>query len=509
MVEKQRDSISVEKNDDLLTIHINCPATFEIKDTKNNLKVLYILLRLFKSQKGKNLVTFSRISALFGLKSRQDSNNFYRDFLASGEDILHFLQRKKKLNKAFPIIEKQILANPLLPIGEHFKEFLRCNPEFKMTEATFKSYASRIDALKIKKRYDQLITKKEIKPDKERFLKEIIEEEATSTQQRKTILSVFPELQQEQKEVVKEASFLSHFDKFGKNIIVMYLIACGLNYQTLGLLMGVSKATIHNVFYSLSFLKRLLLNSIKWWSGEIATDEKWLKINKKWYYVISIVDNRTGFPLYFQVVSDLTASTWKIFFQRFYKIYGKPRLIISDGSGSIAKALKDVFPDSNHQLCKFHKLKNLTKRIYQSHTSSKEKKKMFRLVNGIFKNTTYFGRKRAARKLIEISPDNVSKYVENSILEKWNQLTKGYTSNSAERWNRKIEKVTQGRYGLKSEKFVVQLITSLWLKEAVQNKIHLRQSFVHNVNIRRLSQENLQMCNVIELFKHKLLGKVA
>lgn len=509
MIKTQKDTNCVEKKDSVLTVKLNCPAQFEIKDTNHNKKVLYVLFRLFKTENGNNFATFKEISAFFDLKSRQDSNNFYREFLASGEDFLLFLQRKKKLNEAFPVIEKQILRNPLLSMKEHFQEFIETNPELKMSETAFKSYASQIDALKLKKRYDQLITKKEIRPDKERFLKEILEDEETSNLHKKEIIATFPELQKSEKEKQKEVSFLNNFDKFGRNILVMFMIVCGLNFQILGLLFGCSKATIHNIFYSLNFVKRLLLNSIKWWSGEVSTDEKWLKINKKWHYVISIVDNKTGFPLYFQVVSDLTADTWKIFFQRFYKIYGKPRLIISDGSGAIANAIKQVFPESNHQLCKFHKLKNLRTKIYQSYATSEEKNRMFKLADGIFKNKSYFGRKRAALTLMKVSPEKVSKYVESSILGKWEQLIKGFTSNSAERWNRKIKKATQGRYGLKSEKFVVQLITSLWLKEAINNKIHLEKSFIEKVNIKKLSQENLQMGNVIQFFKDKLLEKVA
>ena len=88
---KANDTVSVQQKDENLLIRVNCPISFEIKDTQNNRKALYILLRLFKSENGKNLATFEKISALFCLNSRQDSNNFYREYLASGEDLLHFL----------------------------------------------------------------------------------------------------------------------------------------------------------------------------------------------------------------------------------------------------------------------------------------------------------------------------------------------------------------------------------------------------------------------------------
>ncbi len=99
----------------------------------------------------------------------------------------------------------------------------------------------------------------------------------------------------------------------------------------------------------------------------------------------------------------------------------------------------------------------------------------------------------------------------NKLQKKENEknLTKGYTSNASERWNRKIEKVISGRYGLKSEKFVEQLVTSLWLKEAIRDKRHLGKSFVDELNIKSVCQENLKMCNIIDFVKHNLVQKVA
>ncbi len=103
----------------------------------------------------------------------------------------------------------------------------------------------------------------------------------------------------------------------------------------------------------------------------------------------------------------------------------------------------------------------------------------------------------------------MASYIEKSILNKWKHLTKGYTSNSAERWNRKIEKVTQGRYGLKSVKFVDQLVVSLWLKSAIEDKRHFDECFIHDINIRKICQENLQTGKIIVFVKNKLLKNIA
>jgi len=515
VVEKQEDSIIVKKNDNYLNISINCPIQFSLKDTLNNRKVLYVLFRLLKNENKAHLVTFQQISALFGLKSRQDSNNFHREFLHSEKDFLFYLERKRKLKAALPLIEKQVLKNPLLSMHEQYTKFMEANPTLEMSEVSFRNYYAEIDAVKLRKRYMQLISSeekqsgKEITLDKERLLKEILEDEALSKRKRKAIVEEFPELMQTDKEAKKEVSFLQNFDKFGKNILVMFLVASGLNYQVLSFLLGISKTSVHNLFHSLSFIKRMIMSSIMWWSGEISTDEKWIRINGERRYILSIVDNKTGFPLDFQVVRNLKIETWKLFFSRFYQHYGIPRIVISDGSGAIANAIKQVFPSANHQLCKFHKLKNLRRKIYQSNCSHSKEKKMLKLANGIFRNQTYYGRKRAAQRLMEIAPQKVSLYVEKSILNKWNQLTKRYTSNSSERWNRKIDKAISGRYGLKSVAFVIQLITSLWLKECLMDRRHFEKCLIHEFNLKKICQESMQVSNIIEFFKDKLLNKVA
>ena len=117
-------------------------------------------------------------------------------------------------------------------------------------------------------------------------------------------------------------------------------------------------------------------------------------------------------------------------------------------------------------------MKNLYRRIYLNIQNPEMRSRMLSLVKGIFWNTSYYGRKRAAKKLMEIGCPAISDYVRKNILGDWKNLTKGYTSNASERWNRKIEKVISGRYGLKSEKFAEQLISGLWLKETIRDNRH-------------------------------------
>ena len=109
---------------------------------------------------------------------------------------------------------------------------------------------------------------------------------------------------------------------------------------------------------------------------------------------------------------------------------------------------------------------------------------------------------------MKCAPDRVSEYVRKNIMSNWKYLTKSLTSNASERWNRKIEKVIAKRYGLKSVKFVEQLITALWLKESMRNKIHFENSFIHKINLTEECQEYTKMCSFTKLIAHNLLKKV-
>jgi len=101
-------------------------------------------------------------------------------------------------------------------------------------------------------------------------------------------------------------------------------------------------------------------------------------------------------------------------------------------------------------------------------------------------------RKNTARKIVETNVPGVSQYVAKNIIGDWKHLNLMKTSNSVERWNRKIEKVTSGRYGLKSVEFVDKLLDGLWLKEILFDQRHQKEVFSTELNMFSICQENLK-----------------
>ncbi len=83
------------------------------------------------------------------------------------------------------------------------------------------------------------------------------------------------------------------------------------------------------------------------------------------------------------------------------------------------------------------------------------------------------------------------------------------TSNATERWNCKDRKCYLQKIWLKSELFVDQLITSLWLKETIRNNKHFVNCFIDNINLTRICQENVKVCNFTDIIKRESLDRVA
>ena len=165
--------------------------------------------------------------------------------------------------------------------------------------------------------------------------------------------------------------------------------------------------------------------------------------------------------------SRIDSLSWEVFFREFKILYGTPKLLQSDGSTSLLVAKEKVFPGVRHQLCKFHKLRNLVRVIYGTAADRGLLKRCVRLARHIFSNGYVSSRKSAARRLQEVGGKEVSEYVQEHIISCWRKLSLSLTItiNVSERFNRKIEKSMGVRYGIKikSEESARVMLRALWL----------------------------------------------
>ena len=499
--------LTVEINDTTLVITSQAFCG-EFQNTEDNQKALFVFLRLLTCpETGKALFTYQQIADGFGKNDRRDIDNFVRDFRKRGGDFLTYLSRKNtKKDRLFPRIERQILEAPLLSPAEQYRLFCETHPQEQLCEKTFRSYLNDIAVTKLLKRFRQLGFKDEQSLDMRRYVQELMELEALSRVKRKEIVENFPEVESASPSLARgEASRRLSSAGLGSKLFAVIFYACGLSQEMLALLLGASTTSIHNWIYSICAeeLNWRVMRDIVRWSGQVSVDEKWIKIQGTWYFVLCAVDSVSGFPLLMDLYPRLDTGSWTLFFKHFKALYGVPKLIQSDGSKALAAGRERVFAGVRYQLCKFHKLKNLMKHLRRHIHDPKLLKRCHRLAKHIFSNTWISSRKHAAHTLCKLAGEPVTAYIEAHVLSCWRSLTRSLTSNVSERFNRKIERAVSARYGIPSEESARVILRSVWLKEVLLNgQQHLEAtSELRSIDVSRICQEHVDTGNILQFFR--------
>jgi transposase-like protein len=504
--------ISVEFTD--TTIRIQSQAfSCEFPEVENNRKAILVFLRsLCSPETGKPLFTYQQLADAFGYKARQNVENFVAEFRASEQSFLQFLTRvNTKYDRLFPLVEAQILSSVFLSVHQHYVGFCEAHPQEKLSEATFREYVKGIDGGKILQRVRQVVSTTELGLDVQRYLQELLDLKELSAVKRKEIVEVLPAGDASSSTDRSAPGVEFSHPAVSRKVLVVLLYVYNVPQEVLALLFGVGKTSIHTWIYAIcgEEVEWHILREIVCWSGQVCFDEKWVKIKGQWSFVLCAVDSVSGFPLLVALYPTLDTVSWTLFFKRFYALYGRPTLIQSDGSRALAAAREIVFAGVRYQLCKFHKLRNLMKRLRHHIHDALLLRRCCRLARHIFSNTWVSSRKQAAKTLQPLAGQEVSDYVESHILSVWRHLTQSLTNNAAERFNRKIEKCLAGRYGFSSATSVEVLLRGLWLKELVLNgRKHLAAtSQIVELDLAEICQESLNVDKILHNFDDYALSR--
>jgi transposase-like protein len=479
---------------------------FEFPDVGKNKKAILVFLRsLCSPETGNPLFTYQQIADAFDYAARQNVENFVAEFHASGDDFNAFLSRvNSKWDRVFPLVEAQILSCPYLSLHQHYVAFCQEHPAEKLSESTFRSYVKDMDGGKILQRVRQGIAKTDCRLDVTRYLQELLDVEEFPRVKKQEIVACFPEVKASSLVSKRMPSWALSGVDMQRKLLVVLLYVGNVSQEMLSLLFGVGKTSIHTYIYEVcsSELDWQILGKIVRWSGQVSFDEKWVKIKGEWYFVLCAVDSVSGFPLLMDLYPTLDRVSWTVFFKRVQALYGLPQLIQSDGSQALAAARGAVFPGVRYQLCKFHKLKNLMKRLRQHIQDPQIFRRAMRLAKHIFSNTSVSSRKHAAKTLQELAGQPVSSYIDEHILTSWRKLTMSLTTNASERFNRKIEKCFSGRYGIPSVESAKVLLRGLWLKELLLNgQKHMNAtSALRSIDWSRICQEHVDTGKILHFF---------
>jgi transposase-like protein len=504
--------IAVEFTDTTMRIQSHA-FSCEFPEVEKNKKAVLVFLRsLCHPETGKSLFTYQELADAFGYTARQNVENFLAEFRASEQSFVQFLTRvNTKHDRLFPLVEAQVLSSVFLSVHQHYLAFCAAHPQETLSEATFREYVKDLDGGKILQKVRQMASKTELSLDVQRYLQELLELKEVSAVKRKEIVEVFPTVETSSSEARNAPDVDLRQSAVSRKLLVVLLYVYNVPQEVLALLFGVGKTSIHTWIYAIcgEEVEWRILREIVCWSGHVSFDEKWVKIKGQWYFVLCAVDSVSGFPLLIDLYPTLDTVSWTLFFKRFDALYGRPKLIQSDGSRALAAAREIVFPGVQYQLCKFHKLKNLMKRLRQHIDDQKLLKRCTRLAKHIFSNSWVSSRKQAAKTLQNLAGQEVSAYLETHIFSVWRHLTQSLTNNAAERFNRKIEKCLSGRYGFSSTTSVEVLLRGLWLKELVLNgRKHLdATSQITKLDLAEICQESLNVDKILHSFDDYALSR--
>lgn len=112
-------ALTIEQDGSQFRVLSQAFCTDWLADTASNRKSMVVFLRLLTDEHGKPLHTYQELAALVDSENRQASSGHMEDFRASGQDMLEFLRRRRKVDAAVvSCVLSELLVEPLAGVSE-------------------------------------------------------------------------------------------------------------------------------------------------------------------------------------------------------------------------------------------------------------------------------------------------------------------------------------------------------------------------------------------------------
>jgi len=351
---------------------------------KQNTKSLSIFLRAWRHpETGKPLFTYQHIADALGYKDRQDTNNFWRQFEASGQQFRDVLQRKMNVDETVVEAVKAEVRKDILASASTFRE--RVSQKLgrpDLTEANIRAALEKVPCTVIRQQIRAEWDAGAWHPKEQKLLEAIMQEWAESgTERNESALTQLKEfgtpapeqaceeiVQVQQAEAVTSlftphAAMHAITAKMRLMVVALTLYYWNVPLSRIALWMGVSKTTTYHWVIGVAVA---VFPVVQNWISEgvqgahLLIDEKWLKIRGCWWYWFVALDNETGLPLLNRLLPS--QGSWACcWFLVLIKHLGKtPRTIITDGLAAYESAIATVFQTTTHILCVFHHQQGVT-----------------------------------------------------------------------------------------------------------------------------------------------------
>ncbi len=363
-------ALSVEEQDNKFRVKWQGNSTDWLPDTPSNRNAILVFLRALKDEKGKHMFTFQELSALFNSNNRQASSQHMEDFRDSECDFLDYLTRRRKVDSVVvEAVRHELMVDPLAKLLE-LSERVNAKLERKdLTEANIKVAMEQIPYEQIRNAIlNQLASGKAHYQESYLLSKMMESSKARSVGERAGIqipeatgMSISDPTSIKSL-VTPDIPTSSTKDSLKWVVYCMVLYYYGVPLSVLGSWLNVHKTTVLRWMIGLALelfplVYRWIYDGVK--ANIVYIDEKWLKVQGKWYYWFVVLDSETGLPVLASLLE--TKSRWSCrWIGCKLKQMGKiPKVIITDGLPGYPQ-LVGMLKGAKHILCHFHHQQGVT-----------------------------------------------------------------------------------------------------------------------------------------------------
>jgi transposase-like protein len=355
------------------------------KKTPANKKVLWVFLRALRSSKdSKPFFTHEQIAQAFGYTHRQNTQNFEQELHKCDDDLLAYLQHKRKVDDAVvQAVQEAVRKRPLAPATHFLKEVVVELERPDLTAENIRTALQQVPCTVIRPVLQRQWEAGRFHPKEEVVLQEALA--AVLSSQPCAGRTVSDELKRLGVEPIEamEAQVIQRqhhaaiavllsprakvawvSDKIQVMVLALTLYFWNVPLSRIALWLGVSKSSVYQWVMGLAvalfpIIQAWIVLRVK--AARVAIDEKWLKIRTQWHYWFVTLDETTALPLCMAFLPTRTkwACCWMLVT---LKHLGKtPRAVITDGLSGYAASLPMVFPRAKHLLCLFHHQQGVTR----------------------------------------------------------------------------------------------------------------------------------------------------
>ncbi len=383
-------------------------------DTASNRKAVVVFLREMRdSESGRWVFTEAELAQLFGSSNRQAVDGHMKDFREAGGKILEYLKRKRKVDdEVIELVWEQFCVDPYRSLSELTARVnAGYSGEKALNEGNVREAFSQISGYKVWRKMLKGLENGQAQYTQEFLIERLLELVSESSAESEQVPALpegldvgklrgaevhgeslltqvkIPEFLDEGLDAIfSPCADTPGVDRHvsdawegasGLIILVFVLYSSGLSYALIGGWIGVDASTICRWLEPFSAWGWLWLQQQRvYFSGQVAVDEKEIKIGGVTWYMFVAVDCVTRLPLHINFYPSNGEWYCRTFLLELKARGYQPYVVVTDGWDGYIKAIARALPKAKHHLCRFHLIRSVFRRMKKINFFDAEVSKM-------------------------------------------------------------------------------------------------------------------------------------